>query len=160
MRIGMGYDAHRLVVGRNLILGGVVIPFERGLVGHSDADVLTHAIIDALLGSVTLGDIGTLFPDTDERYKNVDSLLLLAEVRDLLVNNRYEIGNIDATIIAQAPKMQPYIEQMRKNLSIILEIDINQVSIKATTEEHMGYTGRGEGIAAQAIALVIKNETL
>ena len=154
MRIGQGYDVHRLTEGRPLIIGGVTIPYEKGLLGHSDADVLVHAVMDALLGAAALGDIGAHFPDTDERYKGADSMKLLAEVRDMLADKMYFIQNIDATIIAQAPKMRPYIDRMRENIADTLGIDQDQVNIKATTEEHLGFTGRGEGISASAICLL------
>ena len=154
MRIGQGYDVHRLKEGRPLIIGGVTIPYEKGLLGHSDADVLVHAVMDALLGAAALGDIGAHFPDTDERYKGADSMKLLAEVRDMLADRMYFIQNIDATIIAQAPKMRPYIDRMRENIADTLGIDQDQVNIKATTEEHLGFTGRGEGISASAVCLL------
>ncbi len=154
MKIGMGYDVHRLTEGRELILGGVRIPYEKGLLGHSDADVLVHAIMDALLGAAALGDIGLHFPDTDPAYKGCSSLALLGHVRELLEEERCLIENIDATIIAQAPKMRPYIEEMRKKIADTLEIDIRQLNIKATTEEGLGFTGSGEGISAQAICLL------
>lgn len=154
MRIGMGYDVHKLVEGRDLIIGGVQIPYEKGLLGHSDADVLLHAISDALLGAAALGDIGKHFPDTDPKYKGADSLLLLQEVGRLLENECYIIENIDATIIAQAPKMRPHIDTMRRNIADALSIDISQVNVKATTEEGLGFTGTGEGISSQAICLL------
>ena len=154
MRIGTGYDVHKLVEGRKLIMGGVEIPYEKGLLGHSDADVLAHAIMDALLGAAALGDIGKHFPDTDERYKGADSMELMREVRRILEENCYLIGNVDATIIAQAPKMRPYIDQMRQNIADALLMDLSQVSVKATTEERLGFTGRGEGISVQAVALI------
>ena len=154
MRIGMGYDVHKLVEGRDLIIGGVKIPYEKGLLGHSDADVLLHAISDALLGAAALGDIGKYFPDTDPAYKGADSLKLLEEVGKLLENECYLIGNIDATIIAQAPKMRPHIDTMRQNIADALSIDITQVNVKATTEEGLGFTGSGEGISSQAICLL------
>ncbi len=154
MRIGMGYDVHKLVDGRDLIMGGVKIPYEKGLLGHSDADVLLHAISDALLGAAALGDIGKHFPDTDIRYKGADSLVLLKEVGTLIENECYIIENIDATIIAQAPKMRPYIDAMRQNIADALSIDVSQVSVKATTEEGLGFTGSGEGISSQAICLL------
>ena len=154
MRIGTGYDVHMLTEGRRLIIGGVDIPYEKGLLGHSDADVLSHAIMDALLGAAALGDIGLHFPDTDERYKGADSMQLMRRVAQILQENCYVIGNVDATIVAQAPKMRPHIEAMRANIAKALEIDVSQVSVKATTEEHLGFTGKGEGIAAQAVALV------
>ena len=152
MRIGMGYDVHRLVEERDLILGGVRIPYEKGLLGHSDADVLLHAIMDALLGAAALGDIGRHFPDTDPAYKGASSLRLLARVGELIGEEGYVVGNIDATIIAQKPKMAPHIEEMRKNVAETLGIDISQVNIKATTEEGLGFTGTGEGISSQAVA--------
>ncbi len=154
MRIGMGYDVHRLVEDRKMILGGVEIPFEKGLLGHSDADVLTHAIMDSLLGAAALGDIGKHFPDTDPAYKGISSIKLLEHVGALLEENLYLIGNIDATIIAQRPKVGPYREQMRENIAKALKIPVDKVSIKATTEEGLGFTGREEGIAAQSIALL------
>lgn len=154
MRIGMGYDVHKLVEGRDLIIGGVKIPYEKGLLGHSDADVLLHAISDALLGAAALGDIGKHFPDTDPKYKGADSLVLLQEVGRLLENECYIIENIDATIIAQAPKMRPHIDTMRQNIADALSIDISQVNVKATTEEGLGFTGSGEGISSQAICLL------
>ncbi len=150
----MGYDVHRLVEGRDLILGGVKIPYEKGLLGHSDADVLLHAIMDALLGAAALGDIGKHFPDTDPAYRGISSLKLLAKTGEILLEKSFLIENIDATIIAQAPKMRPYIDQMRENIARILEIDIDQVSVKATTEEGLGFTGNGEGISAQAICML------
>ena len=154
MRIGTGYDVHKLVEGRKLIMGGVEIPYEKGLLGHSDADVLVHAIMDALLGAAALGDIGKHFPDTDPKYKGADSLMLMREVRRILSENCFLIGNVDATIIAQAPKMRPHIDRMRQNIAEALSLDITQVSVKATTEERLGFTGRGEGISAQAVALI------
>ncbi|MCR5824083.1 MAG: 2-C-methyl-D-erythritol 2,4-cyclodiphosphate synthase [Lachnospiraceae bacterium] len=154
MRIGQGYDVHKLVEGRALILGGVAVPYEKGLLGHSDADVLTHAVMDALLGAAALGDIGSNFPDSDDKYKGISSLSLLNEVRDMLLNNLFIVENIDATIIAQKPKLSTYIREMRENIANTLKIDISQVSIKATTEEGLGFTGAGEGIAAQAVCLL------
>lgn len=154
MRIGQGYDVHRLTEGRKLIIGGVEIPHEKGLDGHSDADVLIHAIMDALLGAAALGDIGVLFPDTDDAYKGADSMELLAEVREAILEEGYAISNIDATIIAQAPKMRPYIGQMRENIAQVLNIGQDQVNIKATTEEKLGFTGRKEGISAIAVSLL------
>ena len=154
MRIGQGYDVHRLTEGRDLILGGVKIPYEKGLDGHSDADVLVHAIMDAMLGAAALGDIGLLFPDTDENYKGADSLLLLKKVNERVREAGYEIVNIDATVIAQAPKLRPYIDEMRENISRTLGLAADTVSIKATTEEKLGFTGRKEGIAAQAVLLI------
>lgn len=154
MRIGMGYDVHKLVEGRKLIIGGVEIPYEKGLLGHSDADVLVHAIMDALLGAAALGDIGKHFPDTDEKYKGVSSVELLRSVRKLLEEKMYVIGNIDATIIAQEPKMAPYIDEMKSIISDTLGIEENQVGLKATTEEGLGFTGSKEGISTHAVALV------
>lgn len=154
IRIGLGYDVHRLVTGRKLIIGGVHVEHEKGLLGHSDADVLTHAICDALLGAAALGDIGRRFPDSDEKYKGINSLILLAEVGKLLRTMGCKINNIDATVIAQAPKFAPYIEEMRRNIAETLEIGTGAVSIKATTEEGLGFTGKKEGIAASAIAVI------
>lgn len=154
MRIGMGYDVHRLVEGRQLIIGGVTIPYALGLLGHSDADVLLHAISDALLGAAALGDIGKHFPDTDPEYKGISSLVLLERVGKLLEENMFFIENIDATIIAQAPKMRPHIDQMRENIANALHISVEQVSVKATTEEGLGFTGEGQGISSQAICLL------
>lgn len=160
MRIGMGYDVHRLVEGRDLIIGGVKIPHETGLLGHSDADVLVHAIMDALLGAAALGDIGKHFPDTAEEYKGADSMKLLAHVKEILDENLYFIENIDATIIAQAPKMRPHIDTMRANIAGVLGIDITQVNVKATTEEGLGFTGSKEGISSQAICLLSTPEQM
>ena len=157
MRIGHGYDVHRLVEGRRLILGGVEIPFEKGLDGHSDADVLTHAVMDALLGAAGLADIGTLFPDSDAALLNVSSILLLERVAQKLAESRVQVVNIDATLIAQAPKIAPYRAQMRRNIARALGIDPEQVGVKATTEEHLGFTGDGSGMAAHAVALVERN---
>ena len=154
MRIGHGYDVHRLIENRKLIIGGVDIPYEKGLLGHSDADVLLHAISDALLGASALGDIGKHFPDTDPKYKGADSLLLLKEVCRLLNEKGYSIENIDSTVIAQAPKLKPYIEQMRKNIAEACGISIDRVNVKATTEEKLGFTGSGEGISAHAVCLI------
>ncbi len=154
MRVGMGYDVHRLVEGRKLIIGGVEIEYEKGLLGHSDADVLLHAICDALLGAAALGDIGKHFPDNDPAYEGISSLLLLKKVGELLGENLYFIENIDATIIAQTPKMRPYIDDMRQNIANALDIDISQVNVKATTEEGLGFTGLGEGISSQAICMI------
>ena len=154
MRIGQGYDVHRLVEGRKLILGGVDIPYGKGLDGHSDADVLVHAIMDAMLGAAAMGDIGLLFPDTDDKWKGADSMVLLKHTAQKLMSAGYHIVNIDATVIAQAPKLRPYIDEMRNNISQALDIDIGCVSVKATTEEKLGFTGRGEGIAAQAVVLI------
>ena len=151
-RFGMGYDVHQLVEGRKLIIGGVEIPFERGLLGHSDADVLLHAISDALLGAAALGDIGKHFPDTDERYKGADSLKLLEEVGRLLAEKGYTVGNVDATIVAQRPKMAPHIPVMRENIARVLHVDVDRINVKATTEEHLGFTGSGQGISAYAVA--------
>jgi 2-C-methyl-D-erythritol 2,4-cyclodiphosphate synthase len=154
MRIGTGYDVHRLVEDRALILGGVVIPYEKGLLGHSDADVLVHAIMDALLGAAALGDIGKHFPDTDARYKGISSIALLKEVKKLLDEELYIVGNIDSTIIAQRPKLAQFLPEMRENIAEALGIDVSQVNIKATTEEGLGFTGAGEGIASQAVCLL------
>lgn len=151
-RFGMGYDVHQLVEGRKLIIGGVEIPFEKGLLGHSDADVLLHAISDALLGAAALGDIGKHFPDTDERYKGADSLKLLEEVGRLLAEKGYTVGNVDATIVAQRPKMAPHIPVMRENIARVLHVDVDRINVKATTEEHLGITGSGQGISAYAVA--------
>lgn len=154
MRIGMGYDVHKLTEDRDLILGGVKIPYEKGLLGHSDADVLTHAIMDALLGAAALGDIGKHFPDTDPAYKGADSLKLLEHVGKLLEERFYFIENIDATIIAQRPKMAPHIEKMRENIAERLHLSVDQINIKATTEEGLGFTGEGKGISSQAICML------
>lgn len=154
MRIGHGYDVHRLVEGRDLILGGVKIPYEKGLLGHSDADVLTHAVMDALLGAAALGDIGKHFPDSDPAYKGADSLVLASHVAALLKQNGYRIGNVDATVIAQAPKLAPHIPAMRANLAAVLGIGLDAINVKATTEEHLGFTGEGLGIAAHAVCLI------
>jgi 2-C-methyl-D-erythritol 2,4-cyclodiphosphate synthase len=154
MRIGMGYDVHKLVEGRQLIMGGVDIPYEKGLLGHSDADVLLHAIMDSLLGAAALGDIGKHFPDTDERYKGISSILLLREVGRLVKEKGFEIQNIDSTIIAQKPKMAPHIPAMVKNIAEALEVDMDRVNVKATTEEGLGFTGSGEGISSQSICLI------
>ena len=151
MRVGMGYDVHKLVEGRKLILGGVEIPHTLGLLGHSDADVLVHAIMDALLGAAALGDIGKHFPDTDPQYAGISSMKLLAHVRDLITNEGYVIENIDATVIAQKPKLRPYIDEMEKNIADTLGIALNQINIKATTEEGLGFTGNESGISSQAI---------
>ena len=154
MRAGTGYDVHRLTEGRDLILGGVKIPYEKGLLGHSDADVLLHAIMDALVGAAALGDIGKLFPDSDPAYEGADSLKLLERVGELISGNGYHICNIDATVIAQRPKLSPFRDQMRENIARALNLEGSQVSVKATTEEGLGFTGSGEGIAAQAICLI------
>jgi len=153
-RIGHGYDVHRLVTGRDCILGGVHIPYEKGLAGHSDADVLTHAVMDSLLGALALGDIGQLFPDTDPQYAGADSVALLRQVAALVAQNNYQISNLDATILAQAPKLAPYISQMRERLAVALGCSISAVSIKATTEEGLGFTGAKEGIAAHCVCLL------
>ena len=154
MRIGHGYDVHRLVPGRKLILGGVEIPWDRGLDGYSDADVLTHAVMDALLGAAAMGDIGKLFPDNDDRYLGADSLMLLSEVVSRLHAAGYRVGNVDATILAQKPKLAPHIDAMREKLAEQLAVDVSRVSVKATTEERLGFTGREEGIAAHAVCLL------
>ena len=156
MRVGMGYDVHRLTEGRDLILGGVKIPYEKGLLGHSDADVLLHAMMDALLGAAALGDIGKHFPDTDEKYSGISSMKLLKHVAGLLEENLYIVENIDATIIAQKPKMRPHIAQMEENIASALGIERDRVNVKATTEEGLGFTGSGEGISAQAICALEK----
>ncbi len=156
IRIGTGYDVHRLTENRKLILGGVDIPYEKGLLGHSDADVLLHAISDAMLGACAMGDIGKHFPDTDPKYKGVSSLFLLKETNRII--KPYAVSNIDATIVAQAPKLAPYIETMRKNIADALEIDLSAVSVKATTTERLGFCGRGEGIEAQAVCILTKLE--
>ena len=156
MRVGMGYDVHRLTAGRKLIMGGVEIPYGKGLLGHSDADVLVHAVMDALLGAAALGDIGKHFPDTDPEYEGVSSIRLLEHVGRLLDEKGYVIENIDATVVAQRPKMRPYIEQMRENIATALRIETDQVNVKATTEEGLGFTGTGEGISSQAVCAVEK----
>ena len=156
IRIGHGYDVHRLVHDRNLILGGVNIPHEKGLLGHSDADVLLHAICDSLLGAMAMGDIGKHFPDTDEKYKNIDSSILLSLTQELVHEKGWQIGNIDATVIAQAPRLSPYIQQMRENIANTLNLPLDSVSVKATTEEHLGFTGEGLGIAAHAVCLLFR----
>jgi 2-C-methyl-D-erythritol 2,4-cyclodiphosphate synthase len=154
MRIGHGYDVHRLVAGRKLIMGGVDIPFEQGLLGHSDADVLLHAICDAILGALALGDIGKHFPDTDPHYKGTDSLKLLSHVSRLAGEKGYEVGNVDATIVAQCPKMAPHIQAMRANIARVLQSAVDRINVKATTTEELGFCGRGEGIAAHAVVLM------
>ena len=154
MRIGHGYDVHRLVEGRKLILGGVYIPWEKGLLGHSDADVLLHALMDALLGAAALGDIGKHFPDTDEQYRGADSMVLLRHVCRILSEQGHTVGNVDCTILAQRPKLAPYIPQMRENIASALSVSVDRVSVKATTEEGLGFTGDGLGIAAHAVALI------
>lgn len=158
MRVGTGYDVHRLVESRDLIIGGVNIPYEKGLLGHSDADVLLHAIMDALLGAAALGDIGKHFPDNDDAYKGASSIKLMERVADILSEHNYIIQNVDSTVIAQAPKLAPHIETMRQNIANALGIDVSMVSVKATTEERLGFTGSGEGIAAQAVALITSVE--
>ena len=157
MRIGMGYDVHKLVEERDLILGGVKIPYELGLLGHSDADVLLHAIMDSLLGAAALGDIGKHFPDTDSKYKGISSIELLKHVGNLLTEHNYKIGNIDATIIAQKPKMAPHIPTMKENIASALNISIDQINVKATTEEGLGFTGEGLGMSSQSICLIYRN---
>ncbi len=154
-RIGHGYDVHRLAEGRRLILGGVDIPFEKGLLGHSDADVLLHALMDALLGAAAMGDIGKLFPDTDEAYRGADSRVLLREVVRRLKESGFAVGNVDVTLVAQRPKVAGYIPQMRENIAVDLGVSLSQVNVKATTEEHLGFTGSGEGMAAHAVALIV-----
>ena len=154
MRIGTGYDVHKLVEGRKLILGGVEIPYEKGLLGHSDADVLVHAVMDAALGAAALGDIGKHFPDSDEAYKGASSIALMKKVKEILFEAGYRVVNIDSTVIAQRPRLAAYIEKMRQNMADALDIDVDRVSVKATTEEGLGFTGRGEGIAAQAVCLI------
>lgn len=154
MRIGHGYDVHRLTKDRRLVIGGVEIPYEKGLLGHSDADVLTHAVMDALLGAAALGDIGAMFPDTDEAYRGADSIELLQAVTRVLQQNNYRIVNIDGTVIAQAPKLKPFVVQMRKNIAAACKLTTEQVNVKATTEEQLGFTGSGEGIAAHAVCLI------
>lgn len=156
MRIGHGYDVHRLTENRKLILGGVSIPYEKGLLGHSDADVLVHAVMDSLLGALALGDIGKHFPDTDPKYKGADSIELLKHVTGLINEQGYTLGNLDATVIAQAPKLAPYIEQMRKNIADTIGCDVSQVNVKATTEEKLGFTGDGSGISAHCVALLME----
>lgn len=155
MRVGMGYDVHKLVEDRKLILGGVEIPHEKGLLGHSDADVLLHAVMDSILGALALGDIGKHFPDTDEKYKGADSMKLLEHVYNLISEKGYAIGNLDATIIAQAPKMAPHVSKMRENIARVLNTDISNINVKATTEEGLGFTGNKEGISSQSICLLI-----
>ena len=156
MRIGMGYDVHKLVDGRKLIIGGVDIPHEKGLLGHSDADVLVHAIMDALLGAAALGDIGKHFPDSNEKFKGVSSMELLREVKKMLDEELFIVENIDATIIAQNPKMKPHIEKMRQNVAAACGVDVDRINIKATTEEWLGFTGAGEGISAHSVCLIIE----
>ncbi len=156
IRIGHGYDVHRLVEGRKLILGGVNIPYEKGLLGHSDADVLLHALCDAMLGAAALGDIGKLFPDNDMKYKDIDSMILLEETVSALKEKGYSLVNVDVTVIAQAPKLSPYIKEMRENIAKKIGVDIDKISVKATTEEKLGFTGSGEGISAHAVCLIEK----
>ena len=157
MRIGHGYDVHRLTEGRKLILGGVEIPFEKGLLGHSDADVLSHAVMDALLGAAALGDIGQMFPDSDPAYEGADSLVLLRRVAEVLAEHGYAVGNVDATVLAQRPRLAPHIPGMRERLAAAMGVEPGRVSVKATTEEGLGFTGAGEGIAAHAVALLNEN---
>ncbi|MDO4488126.1 MAG: 2-C-methyl-D-erythritol 2,4-cyclodiphosphate synthase [Eubacteriales bacterium] len=157
MRIGHGYDVHKLVENRALILGGVNIPYEKGLLGHSDADVLTHAVMDALLGAAALGDIGLHFPDNDDAYRGADSIELLRKVSNLLSERCFSVGNIDATVIAQAPKLRPYIDEMREKIAKAVNVPIDRVNVKATTEEHLGFTGEGLGIAAHAVCIIEEN---
>ena len=154
MRIGHGYDVHRLVEGRKCIIGGVDIPYSMGLLGHSDADVLTHAVMDAIIGALCLGDIGKLFPDNDPAYEGADSIILCKKVASVMRQKGYEVGNIDATVIAQAPKMAPHIQKMRENLAAALDTDVENVSVKATTEEKLGFTGEGLGISAHAVCII------
>lgn len=154
LRVGHGYDVHRLTEGRALILGGVTVPFDRGLLGHSDADVLTHAVMDALLGAAALGDIGKLFPDSDAAYAGADSIALLERVTALLREHGWQVGNVDATVVAQTPKLAPYVPEMRRRLAEAMGLDVDCVSVKATTEERLGFTGSGEGMAAHAVALI------
>ena len=155
MRIGHGYDVHRLTEGRKLILGGVDIPYEKGLLGHSDADVLVHAVMDALLGAMGAPDIGQLFPDKDPAYKGADSMLLLARVADIMRERGYTLGNLDATVLAQAPKLAPHIPMMKENIARVLGVSVEAVNVKATTEEHLGFTGSGDGMAAHAVCLLL-----
>ena len=155
-RIGHGYDVHRLVADRTLILGGVTVPYEKGLLGHSDADVLLHAICDALLGALALGDIGKHFPDSDAQYENIDSRILLSRSAELIREKGWQIGNVDATVVAQAPRLSPYIEEMRKNIADTIKLPLDAVNVKATTEEHLGFTGEGLGIAAHAVCLLFR----
>ncbi len=155
-RVGHGYDVHRLVPDRALILGGVTVPYEKGLLGHSDADVLLHAICDSLIGALALGDIGKHFPDTDPAYKNIDSRILLSRTAELIREKGWQIGNIDATVVAQAPRLSPYIQQMRENIATALDLPLDAIGVKATTEEHLGFTGEGLGIAAHAVCLLFR----
>ena len=156
IRVGHGYDVHRFAEGRKLILGGVEIPYELGLSGHSDADVLIHALMDAMLGAAGLGDIGKHFPDTDDKYKGISSMLLLKEVKKLVEKEGYSLSNADITVVAQKPKLAPYIEQMKKNIALALCTDVSDINVKATTEEHLGFTGRLEGISSHAVVLISK----
>ena len=156
IRIGHGYDVHRLVPERPLVIGGVTVPFEKGLLGHSDADVLLHAICDSLLGALALGDIGKHFPDSDEQFKGIDSRILLSHTATLVREKGWQIGNIDATVVAQAPRLSPFIQEMRENIATALNIPIDAISVKATTEEHLGFTGEGLGIAAHAVCLLFR----
>ena len=157
VRIGHGYDVHRLVPQRALVLGGVTVPFEKGLLGHSDADVLLHAVCDALLGALALGDIGKHFPDSDDRFLDIDSRILLSKTAELIREKGWQIGNIDATVVAQAPRLSPYIQEMRENIATVLALPLDAVSVKATTEEHLGFTGEGLGIAAHAVCLLFRD---
>ena len=157
VRIGHGYDVHRLVPKRALVLGGVTVPFEKGLLGHSDADVLLHAVCDALLGALALGDIGKHFPDSDDRFLDIDSRILLSKTAELIREKGWQIGNIDATVVAQAPRLFPYIQEMRENIATVLDIPFDTVSVKATTEEHLGFTGQSLGIAAHAVCLLFRD---
>lgn len=156
IRVGHGYDVHCLTAGRRLVLGGVDIPYELGLLGHSDADVLVHAVLDALIGAMGLGDIGKYFPDTDPAYRGISSMVLAEKVADLLHENGFSVGNIDATVVAQRPKLLPYIQKMKSNIASVFGLSPDRVNVKATTEEHLGFTGRGEGISAHAVCLVVK----
>lgn len=156
-RIGHGYDVHRLVTERDLILGGVTVPFEKGLLGHSDADVLLHAVCDALLGALALGDIGKHFPDSDPQYAGIDSRLLLSRTAELIREKGWQIGNVDATVVAQAPRLSPYIQEMRENIATVLDLPLDTINVKATTEEHLGFTGEGLGIAAHAVCLLFRD---
>jgi 2-C-methyl-D-erythritol 2,4-cyclodiphosphate synthase len=157
IRIGHGYDVHKLVEGRKLILGGVEIPYERGLLGHSDADVLVHAIMDALFGAAAMGDIGRAFPDNDPAYEGIDSMILLSRTREMLEERGWQVGNVDATVIAQRPKLMSYIPEMTRRIAQVLQVDVEQVNVKATTEEKLGFTGREEGISAHAVAIIAQN---
>jgi 2-C-methyl-D-erythritol 2,4-cyclodiphosphate synthase len=156
IRIGHGYDVHKLVEGRKLILGGVEIPYERGLLGHSDADVLVHAIMDALFGAAAMGDIGRAFPDNDPAYEGIDSMILLSRTREMLEERGWQVGNVDATVIAQRPKLMTYIPEMTQRIAQVLQVEESQVNVKATTEEKLGFTGRGEGISAHSVAIIIR----